>query len=436
MVSAELIPSEELIRDTAPYEQLIVFYLSKELIAMICTNRGIQESWNTVDLKELGLDVVIEMKGEDSAPLRVPLREYHGRRDSKTARRCAVHLFNKNMAPTAEQDLDPDFQGVLAPLPQLLTCYSLALKDTEGDREWRRIEVDFRSKTARRFFLEREGSFWEGGGIEKIPWHQIEIPADADDFKAPRFGRVKFKIPYQSRFTGSVERSSEPSDDELTSSGYENVVPLVWDGLTATLAEKVEQSQDPSPPVGYNPADYTPGGYTPGDKPADPSPPQPQPQPQSEIPPLVFTQVCTITFDEALTEIETFKVQWAREGDKHSTFMVFKNLPLVFKTELGRTNVAIYVFSVNNSALKDHLVSIDFKETSTEMETDPKTQEPVQSHITHEMLGLRDAPGAIMVMLAGASDDEIKALFEAGKLTEAELEQAMTGLREAIAQNQ
>ena len=246
--------------------------------------------------------------------------------------------------------------------------------------------------------------------VEK--YNDLEFIIAGSPFKVPRIGQVTFKIPYRLRITGSVEQSSEPLEDHMTSRGYENVVPLVWNGLTTILSEKIEQLQ--GTPVGYNPA--------------DPSPPQLQPA----RPSLVFTQVCTITIDEALTKIESFKVQWAKEGDKTTTSMVFKNIPLVFRTELGRSNVVFCVFSVNQVTLKDHVDSIDCKQTSTVTETDPKTHEPVQSLVTTECLGLRDAPGGIMVMFGGASDEEIKALIKAGKLTEAEVDQAMGRLSEAI----
>lgn len=228
----------------------------------------------------------------------------------------------------------------------------------------------------------------------------------------PRIGQVMFKIPCQFRITGSVERPSEPLEDEMTSRGYESVVPLVWNGLTTVISEKSEQLQ--GSPVGCDPR--------------NPAPPVCEPT----RPPLVFTQVCTITIDEAVTKIESLGVQWSKEGETSSCSMVFRDIPLVFKTELGRSNLAFYLFWASQMTLKDHVDSIDWKDTSTVTKIDPKTHEPVQLLVTSECMGLRDAPGGIMVMFCGASDDEIRALIKAGKVTEAEVCQAMGRLRDAI----
>jgi hypothetical protein len=423
---AEFFPSVETV-DKAPQEQGIGFYLRHDLLAMIAKQRGLAATAETVSIDDLQLDVLLDMPGHEPATLRLPLQEAAGNiRKQKDHRRFAVRMA-KEEHTASPADACP--LGMSVPdsgtLPRLLTNYTLKIVDKPdaGKREWQALNVDFHHKKANSTVAYRATDNWFGDATELVSWHCLDLPPQT----APRFvvGSAMFKIPHKIRVTGSVEWSSEPRDDDYNSRGYEKVVPLTWNGNTAVIAEKFEQRDTSSMPIGTNPlADSPPVGTNPRDK-------TPAPPPPPAKPPVVFTQTCSLTLDDAPTRIESFKIEFARQGNKPTT-LTFKTLPLVYKADLGKTNAAFYLFVITNADFKEHLIAIDSRETHTVTETDPKTRKPVQSNITTECVGLRDAPGGIVIMLATHTEEEMQALVKSGKLSEADMDKAMSGLGQAM----
>ncbi|MDQ7778211.1 MAG: hypothetical protein RDV41_00685 [Planctomycetota bacterium] len=380
-LKADWIPSAPVI-DTAPQEQHIAFSLRKDLIAMICTKRGISEPWDTVNLSELGLEVVLEMKGEDPPSLTLPLQESPGWKKQKDSRRCAVRLADENHVPMDDSDLPAFQKGAQGELPRLLTRYTVVVKDKDGAKEWYRAEADFRDKKARRFFMTRYGSFWWGDGDEKVPWHEVETV----ETSAPPFvtGWAFMEVPFRYRITGSVVHSGENLVGTAFRSDHDATYVPQWQGNTASFSQwtgKVEQA-------------------------------------------------FTVTTAEQNTRIGRFVFVQRSEEEGESARFELENIPLRYTGKVGKSGVEFFVFAIKDAEVKSHVKSFNSKVTRTVTERDPSTQKEVQSTVTSEITAIGVPPDEggdcyLCLLFWNRVDKQLEEMLKKGEFTEAEFTEAM-----------
>jgi hypothetical protein len=256
------------------------------------------------------------------------------------------------------------------------------LKDKEGDREWRRIEVDFRTKTARRFFLSRQGSFWWGDGSEKIPWHQIEIPDEQPNPFATC--GLSMEIPYRYSVRGSVCSSGENMEgNPFRTSADEEVLPQ-WQGSTAFLTLRTGEVEE----------------------------------------------LFELTLGEQNTKITSFKYTQRSNAKGVTCRFEIVDIPLCYAGKLGDTGIAISIFGLKLEEVRKHVKSVDSKLTQVVIEIDPATRKEVQSTVTSEITSIGERPeggGACFVsaFFCNYTMAQLQEMIAKGQTTEAELSEAL-----------
>jgi hypothetical protein len=379
-----------------PEEQSFAFQLRKDVLSMIATERKLRDPWDKVNIDDLKLDVVLEMRGNDPKTLRLPLQEAPASyRTKKEHRRFAVRLAQEDHEPSVP-DSCPVATGVpvAGKLPELLAKYKLKVVDRQGTREWFTAEVDFHSDKAKRSKLERVAQDWWGDNVEQVSWHTMEVaPMNTPTYV---IGSVYMKIPFRYRITGSVVYGSAPQDGTPFRMSNAEEKPLSWQGRSVSLISTANGGQNG-----------------------------------------MVTETGKLMLDESGTKVASFDFIQSSQNFGESVRFTLRDIPLRYTGRIGKSGAEFVIFAFKDDELRKGIASFKSKTTRTVTETDPKTQKPVQSTVTSEMteLGVTPKEGGpcfLAIMMANKTEQEMEALAKSGQLTEADMQKEMTKMQSVL----